>query len=121
MNEKIISQNKPIETPTETSLIKRKGVILGVIVVVLILSSVFFWFQFTGRVIGEDRETIVVGAVMPMTGSAASYGERKIKSASLGVLLIKGEDAVKGLPTDVKVSKWLFKDIHVIRDSIAYW
>lgn len=52
---------------------------------------------------------------------APEFGGRKIKSATYGVLMIKGEDAVKGLKTDVKVSPWLFKDFHVIRESVAYW
>ncbi len=70
---------------------------------------------------GRKNSSAEISVEYPNKEKAPSFGERKIKSASLGILLIKGEDAVKGLPTDVKVSKWLFKNIHVIRDSIAYW
>lgn len=53
--------------------------------------------------------------------SAPAIGGGKVKKVICEVLLIKGEDAVKGLRSNIPVREWLFKDIHVKSGEIIHW
>ncbi len=53
--------------------------------------------------------------------TAPSVGGQKVKKISCDIKMIKGEDAVKGLPTDVKLRKWLFKSLTAKREGATYW
>jgi hypothetical protein len=53
--------------------------------------------------------------------TAPIYGEERIKAAAYMVVLISGEDVVRGLQKTTVVSDWLFKSVNVKEGEVEYW
>ncbi len=53
--------------------------------------------------------------------TAPVFGEEKIKEATYIVVLIGGEDVVRGLQKTNVVKEWLFKNINIKDGEVTYW
>lgn len=63
----------------------------------------------------------VVKVIYPNRGTAPVYEDSRIKEATYLVLLISGEDVVRGIQSTTVVKDWLFKNINIKADEVAYW
>lgn len=65
------------------------------------------------------RATIKVS--YPNRSTAPIHEDSRIKEATYLVLLISGEDVVRGIQSTTAVKDWLFKNINIKADEVAYW
>jgi len=84
-------------------------------------------------IIEEDKDSVTarfrkrwiakveVKVSYPNRDSAPIYGEELLKEAVYAVVLINGEDVVKGLKKTNVVKDWLFKNINIKEGEITYW
>lgn len=57
----------------------------------------------------------------PNKNTAPVYREEKIKEVTYTVLLISGDDVVRGIQTTNIVKDWLFKNINVKENEATFW
>lgn len=57
----------------------------------------------------------------PNRNTAPVFGEEQLKEATYIVVLIGGEDVVKGLQKTNVVKDWLFKNINIKESEVTYW
>lgn len=87
----------------------------------------------TSMVVEEDKDSVTatfknrmiakaeVKVSYPNKDTAPVYGEEQLKEAVYIVVLINGEDVVKGLKKTNIVKDWLFKNINIKEGEITYW
>lgn len=84
-------------------------------------------------VVEEDKDSVTarfrkryiaraeVKVSYPNKNTAPVYGEQRLKEATYLVVLISGEDVVRGLHKTNAVSDWLFKNINIKEGEATYW
>lgn len=63
----------------------------------------------------------VVKVSYPNRSTAPIYEDSQIKEATYLVVLISGEDVVRGIQSTTVVKDWLFKNINIKADEVSYW
>ena len=87
----------------------------------------------TSVVVEEDKDSVTatfknrmiaraeVKVSYPNKDTAPIHGEERIKETVYVVVLINGEDVVKGLKKTNVVKDWLFKNINIKENETTYW
>lgn len=63
----------------------------------------------------------VVKVSYPNRGTAPIYEDSRIKEATYLIVLISGDDVVRGIQSTTVVKDWLFKNINIKADEVSYW
>lgn len=77
--------------------------ILGILVIVLVISSVFFIISINEKINGNsvNDETIRVGAILPLSGNLASYGYSSKAGLDLAIKEINDAGGINGKALEV--------------------
>lgn len=84
-------------------------------------------------IVEEDKDSVTatfrnrylakaeVKVIYPNKDSAPTLGDGKVKEATYFIVLLSGEDVVRGLQKANVVNAWLFKSISVKNGQVEYW